>query len=66
LTFGNGGNGGRANTLYFTAGIEDEAHGLFGSISAIPEPSTVFAGLALVVLCVGAVRKRSRRDVCLG
>jgi uncharacterized protein (TIGR03118 family) len=36
LQFGNGGNGGDANTLYFTAGIagsdELEDHGLFGSI----------------------------------
>jgi uncharacterized protein (TIGR03118 family) len=32
LKFGNGGNGGDVNTLYFTAGIGDEAHGLFGSL----------------------------------
>jgi hypothetical protein len=36
LTFGNGVNGGDPNTLYFTAGIEAEKHGLFGSIQAIP------------------------------
>src|SRR5262249_47812824 len=38
LQFGNGGNGGDANTLYFTAGIPGtdnlEDHGLFGSIQA--------------------------------
>jgi uncharacterized protein (TIGR03118 family) len=33
LKFGNGGNGGLANTLYFTAGPNDEADGLFGSLS---------------------------------
>ena len=37
LLFGNGGNGGDANTLYFTAGIPGadniEDHGLFGSIA---------------------------------
>jgi uncharacterized protein (TIGR03118 family) len=40
LTFGNGGQGGNSNTLYFTAGISDgvnhstrEGHGLFGSLS---------------------------------
>ncbi len=38
LIFGNGGNGGDPNVLYFTAGIpgptgEPEDHGLFGSIS---------------------------------
>jgi hypothetical protein len=30
---GNGGSGGSANALYFTAGVKDEAHGLFGSIT---------------------------------
>jgi uncharacterized protein (TIGR03118 family) len=33
ITPGNGGNGGSANRLYFTAGIGDEQHGLFGSIA---------------------------------
>jgi len=32
ITFGNGGNGGGADTLYFTAGTNDETHGLFGSL----------------------------------
>jgi uncharacterized protein (TIGR03118 family) len=60
LAFGNGGSGGRTDTLYFTAGIDDEAHGLFGSIAPVPEPSTVFAGLALIGLCVAAGLKRLR------
>jgi uncharacterized protein (TIGR03118 family) len=30
---GNGSSGGSANSLYFTAGVKDEAHGLFGSIT---------------------------------
>jgi uncharacterized protein (TIGR03118 family) len=30
---GNGGRGGLANTVYFTAGPFDEAHGLFGSLT---------------------------------
>jgi uncharacterized protein (TIGR03118 family) len=63
LTFGNGGNGGRRDTLYFTAGIDDEAHGLFGRLTPIPEPSTVFAGFALVLFGAGAVWMRSRREV---
>ena len=33
LKFGNGGNGGLVNTLYFTAGPNDEEDGLFGSLS---------------------------------
>ena len=36
LNFGNGVNGGDPNTLYFTAGIDGEKHGLFGSLQAIP------------------------------
>jgi uncharacterized protein (TIGR03118 family) len=36
LGFGNGGSAGPTNTLFFTAGIDDEAHGLFGKITAIP------------------------------
>ena len=35
LTFGNGGRGGRTDTLYFTAGPDDESHGLFGSLSPL-------------------------------
>jgi uncharacterized protein (TIGR03118 family) len=33
LKFGNGGKGGDAGTLYFTAGIDHEQHGLFGSLA---------------------------------
>ena len=39
LTFGNGGNGGDPGTLYFTAGIAREEHGLFGSL----KPTTASA-----------------------
>lgn len=33
LRVGNGGSGGAADTVYFTAGIFDESHGLFGSFT---------------------------------
>jgi len=36
LHFGNGGQGGRANLLFFTAGPDGESHGLFGSIRSLP------------------------------
>jgi len=39
IAFGNGANAGPLNTLYFTAGIDDEAHGLFGTITSVPEPA---------------------------
>jgi uncharacterized protein (TIGR03118 family) len=58
LRFGNGGNGGDPDTLYFAAGINDEENGLFGSISPAPGP----AGLTLLGLgALALVRQRSRR-----
>lgn len=35
LSFGNGGTAGPTNTLFFTAGIDEEQHGLFGSITPV-------------------------------
>ncbi len=35
LVFGNGGSAGGANELFFSAGIDDEMHGLFGRITPI-------------------------------
>ena len=42
IAFGNGHSGGDAYTLYFTAGINDESDGLFGSIAAV---SPTFIGI---------------------
>jgi uncharacterized protein (TIGR03118 family) len=36
LRFGNGGAAGATSTLFFTAGIDDQMHGLFGSLQALP------------------------------
>jgi len=36
IRFGNGGNAGPTNTLYFSAGPDDEQHGLFGRIDFVP------------------------------
>ena len=36
LAFGNGFNGQPVNTLFFTAGPGDEAHGLYGRLDALP------------------------------
>jgi uncharacterized protein (TIGR03118 family) len=47
LTFGNGGNGGDTNILYFTTGLDGETHGLFAALTPVPEPS------ALLLLGVG-------------
>jgi uncharacterized protein (TIGR03118 family) len=35
---GTGAAGSDPNKIYFTAGVQAEAHGLFGSLAAIPEP----------------------------
>jgi uncharacterized protein (TIGR03118 family) len=61
LRFGNGGNGGRTDVLYFAAGIDDETHGLFGSIAAVPEPGTLgleAAGLGALLAAIPLYRRR--------
>jgi uncharacterized protein (TIGR03118 family) len=35
LRVGNGASGGDANKIYFTAGLDDEQHGLFGSLTPV-------------------------------
>jgi uncharacterized protein (TIGR03118 family) len=53
LQFGNGGAAGPASTLFFTAGPDEESHGLFGALTAVPEPSAWFlTGLSLLSICV--------------
>jgi PEP-CTERM motif len=51
LQFGNGESLGESNRLYFAAGPEDESAGLFGRLSAVPEPPSatlMLLGLGLV------------------
>jgi uncharacterized protein (TIGR03118 family) len=61
LKFGNGGNGGNVNSLYLTAGLNDEANGLFARIDPTPEPSTLsLIGVSLLFL-IYAIRKASVR-----
>jgi uncharacterized protein (TIGR03118 family) len=58
LRFGSGSaNGGSSTSLYFTAGPGDEAHGEFGTITAVPEPATcLLIGTGLL----GGVLRRRR------
>jgi uncharacterized protein (TIGR03118 family) len=50
LSFGNDANAGAKNTLFFTAGIEDESHGLFGML----QPTTLHGPPPLTAVGVGA------------
>ena len=61
LIFGNGGNGGNPNVLYFSDGINGERNGLFASIS-VPEPSSLaslIAALSLLAAGYGIARRRA-------
>lgn len=61
LGFGNGAGAGLSNELFFTAGPNGETDGLFGKLSAVPEPSTIFLlGLGLVALNFTAIRCKKR------
>jgi len=59
LGVGNGASGGSSNGLFFTAGLDDESHGLFGELH-VPEPFTLSifgAGLAGAAF----LRRREKR-----
>ena len=58
LTFGNGGNGGSADALYFSDGINGEADGLFGVLTAaVLEPSSLLL-LSVPLALLGLSHKR--------
>jgi uncharacterized protein (TIGR03118 family) len=62
LQFGNTGAFGSPNRLFFTAGPDDESHGLFGELVQNPEPATWgMAGVSLVALLVARRRVRNAR-----
>ena len=61
LDFRTGGTHDDPNALYFTAGINGQADGLFGKITATPEPSTIsLAFAALGALGGGHLIRRKR------
>jgi uncharacterized protein (TIGR03118 family) len=68
LSFGNGANAGNANTLYFTAGLDAAGdEGLFGSISVVPEPtSMLLVGIGGTIVAVVHLRRRKGRLVAAG
>ncbi|HEY7904923.1 MAG TPA: TIGR03118 family protein [Casimicrobiaceae bacterium] len=61
LIAGNGGSGGNANEIYFSAGPAGESHGLFGVLDVVPEPGTLtLIGGALAALCLARRRRAGR------
>jgi uncharacterized protein (TIGR03118 family) len=59
ITFGNNGTGSSPNVLYFAAGIQNEQHGLVGSLSTVPEPgSMALLATGLGALLAGGVRRK--------
>jgi uncharacterized protein (TIGR03118 family) len=61
---GNGVNGGDGQSIYFTSGPGGGAHGLFGVITALPEPGTsaLLTGGLLALVCAARFRGASRSD----
>jgi hypothetical protein len=52
---------GSSNSLFFAAGVGDEAHGLFGSLTAVPEPQAwmlMIMGVGLLGAQIRALRRR--------
>jgi uncharacterized protein (TIGR03118 family) len=62
LTTGNDGSAGSSQKLYFTAGPNREANGLFGTLQSVPEPSSIVLGLiAAAVLAASRQWPKRRR-----
>jgi uncharacterized protein (TIGR03118 family) len=61
ISFGNGGSAGSTNTLFFTAGLDNNAGGLIGAISFVPEPSSAVLGLIAVGVSAGVWQWKSRQ-----
>jgi uncharacterized protein (TIGR03118 family) len=53
LQFGNGGAGGDVNTLYFSAGIGEEEHGLFGKLNPTTASATSLVQFATDQFTIG-------------
>jgi uncharacterized protein (TIGR03118 family) len=62
LTFGNGVTLGDANSLYFTAGPNNEYDGLFGKLTVSPRPMAIFvlAGILFLAAAWALWRTRER------
>jgi uncharacterized protein (TIGR03118 family) len=65
IVFGGSGSDGTPNTLFFTDGINGEKDGLFGSLTAVPEPST-WAMMLVGFGSFGLLAARRRRPAAIG
>ena len=63
LAPGNDGSAGSSQRLYFTAGPNEESHGLFGVLSAVPEPSTYALLLIALAALHGVARKPTKNSL---
>jgi uncharacterized protein (TIGR03118 family) len=61
LIAGNDEMAGSSQDIYFSAGPNNKANGLFGVLQAVPEPSTVVLGLAAAGLLAGRWTWRNRK-----
>jgi uncharacterized protein (TIGR03118 family) len=70
LKVGNGGNGGAGNSVYFTAGLFDESHGLFGSLATVapgtPEGPAEAQWVQALVDLVQLDEQRLANDIASG
>jgi uncharacterized protein (TIGR03118 family) len=63
LTVGSGKSAGSSGAVYFSAGPNNESHGLFGVIASVPEPSTWIDLLAGFATLAAAFRLLARRPL---
>jgi uncharacterized protein (TIGR03118 family) len=56
---GNGANAGSNSLLYFTAGPDDESHGILGVLTPTPEPSVTALLLAGLIVLMMVSRRRA-------
>jgi uncharacterized protein (TIGR03118 family) len=61
LSVGNDGSAGSSQSIYFTAGIANESDGVFGSLSAVPEPGSATLLLVGISGFAALIRRRSRQ-----
>lgn len=58
-----GGTNDNTDALYFTAGIDNQQGGLFGEITEVPEPATIFgAASGLIAIVLSRVRRSRARN----